>query len=127
MPAKAVDNMVTRRDACPMSGANVPQTPTERRQRQRVPVRLQVRVDCDDGHGPREAITRDASEIGISFYCDSQIPEGRRIAFTVQVPDEVASYERIFVRGHGTVVRNEELPLGRILVAATTESYQFNE
>jgi len=110
-----------------MSGANVPQPPADRRQRQRFPVRLELRVDCDDGREPREAITRDASEIGISFYCDSQIPEGRRIAFTVQVPDEVASHERIFVRGQGTVVRNEELPLGRILVAATTEGYAFNE
>ena len=110
-----------------MSGANVPQSPTERRQRQRFPVRLQLCVDCQDGRDPHQAITRDASEIGISFYCDSEIPNGSRIAFTVDVPDDVAEHERIFVRGQGTVVRNEELPLGRILVAATTESYAFNE
>lgn len=109
-----------------MPGVTIPR-PAERRQRQRVPVRLYIAVDCHDGHGPREALTRDASEIGISFYCDSAIPDGSRIAFSVQVPDEVASYERIFVRGHGIVVRNEELPLGRILVAATTEGYAFNE
>jgi len=127
MAANSVDNMVTRRDASPMSGANVPQTPTDRRQRERFPVRLQLSIDCQDGREPRQAITRDASEIGISFYCDSMIPTGSSIAFTVDVPDDVAEFERIFVRGQGTVVRNEELPLGRVLVAATTESYAFNE
>ena len=127
MNVDPVDNMVSWRDASLMSGANVPLPPTERRQRERFPVRLQLCVDCHDGNEPREAITRDASEIGISFYCDSEIPSGSRIAFTVRVPAEVAEYERVPVRGEGVVVRNEELPLGRVLIAATTEAYAFNE
>jgi len=110
-----------------MSGVPFPQPPTDRRQRRRIPVRLYIAVDCHDGSEPRKALTRDASEIGISFYTDSPIPDGTHIAFAVQVPEEVASYERIFIRGQGTVVRNEHQSLGRMLVAAITEGYAFNE
>ena len=109
-----------------MAGVPTPAPPLERRQRPRSPVRLQMTVDSHDGRA-HEAIMRDASEVGISFFCDSAIPNGSHIAFAVKVPDEVASYERIYVRGHGTIVRNEELPLGRCLIAAVTEGYSFNE
>jgi PilZ domain len=126
MSANSVDIMVTARHPLIMAGVPTPAPPPERRQRPRSPIRLQLTVDCHDGHA-REAVTRDASEVGISFYCDSPIPAGARIAFAVKVPREVASHERIHVRGEGTVVRSEELPLGRCLIAASTDAYSFNE
>ena len=109
-----------------MSGVSSPESQIERRERRRFPVRLNI----DVYHGsdqPHEALTRDASEIGISFFCDTDFPQGSAIEFNVHVPEEVADHERIFVRGRGTVVRSEQQTLGRFLVAAVTEGYTFRE
>ena len=83
-------------------------------------------VECDQER-PQPAISRDASEMGISFYCDEAISPGSPIQFTVHVPPEVAEFERIFVRGKGKVVRSEPQPTGRVLIAAVTEKYEFQE
>ena len=112
-------------DARAMAIASGSQT-TERRARRRLPVRLMLSVDCGQEQ-PRHAISRDASEMGISFYCDEEIPSGSPIQFTVHVPPEVAEFERIFVRGKGKVIRNEPQPSGRVLIAAITEKYEFQD
>lgn len=83
-------------------------------------------VDCGQDQ-PKQAVSRDASEIGISFFCDSAIPTGSPIEFSVHVPPDVEEMEKIFVRGKGTVVRNEPQTSGRVLIAAVTERYEFNE
>jgi len=98
----------------------------ERRERRRFPVRLKLDVDCGSS-GLREAVSRDASEIGISFFCDTEIPDGSPIEFSVHVPPDVADMERVFVRGKGRVIRNEPQTSGRVLVAAVTDGYQFQE
>jgi len=74
---------------------------------------------------PRPAISRDASEMGISFYCDEAISPGASIRFTVHVPPQVAEFEQILLRGKGKVVRNETGPSGEVLIAAATEKYEF--
>ena len=109
-----------------MSGVTPSDSWVERRERRRFPVRLNLDVYCGTDT-PHEALTRDASEIGISFLCDTDFPKGSAIEFNVHVPEEVAEQERIFVRGRGTVVRSEQQTLGRFLVAAVTEGYRFRE
>lgn len=74
----------------------------------------------------QSAVSRDASEIGISFFCDKPIPDGQPIEFSVHVPADVAEIEKIFVRGKGRVVRNEPQPSGRVLVAVATDRYELN-
>ncbi len=76
---------------------------------------------------PKPAISRDASEMGISFFCDEAMAPGSPIRFTVNVPPDVAEFERVFVRGKGTVIRTEPQASGRVLVAAITEKYEFQE
>jgi hypothetical protein len=100
-------------------------SPLERRERRRFPVRLKLDVDC--GVGPTAAISRDASEVGISFFCDSSIPDGSPIEFSVHVPPDIAAMEKIFVRGKGRVVRNEPQTSGRVLVAVVTDGYRFQD
>ena len=89
-------------------------------------MRLKLDVNCGQA-GLKEAVSRDASEIGISFFCDSEIPAGSPIEFSVHVPPDVADMEKISVRGKGKVVRNEMQTSGRFLVAAVTDGYQFQE
>ena len=109
-----------------MSSANTPGALIERRERRRFPVRLALDVRC--GHGESsEAVLRDASESGISFLCDMEMPTGSPIEFSVHVPEGIAEQERIFVRGRGTVVRSEQHSMGRVLVAVATDRYEFNE
>lgn len=109
-----------------MSRANPPEPRNERRERRRFPVRLLLDVHCGKGD-LRQAVSRDASEIGISFFCDNAIPAGSPIEFSVHVPDSIAEQERVFVRGQGKVVRSERQSVGRFLVAAVTDGYRFNE
>ena len=92
----------------------------------RFPVRLILAVSYGEA-GPREAVSRDASEMGISFFCDEPIAPGSAIQFRVNVPPDVAEIERIFVRGKGTVVRSEPQISGWTLVAAITERYEFED
>jgi hypothetical protein len=98
---------------------------SDRRERRRFPVRLELDVDCNLGR--TAAVSRDASEIGISFFCDSAIPDGSPIEFTVRVPPEVADIERVFVKGKGHVVRCEPQSSGRMLVAVVTDGYRFQD
>jgi len=109
-----------------MPSATTPGAHQERRERKRIPVRLLLAVSCGL-EGARQAVLRDASETGISFFCDAAIPAGSPIEFSVQVPPDVAEIEKILVRGKGTVVRSEEQPSGRVLVAAITEKYELEE
>ena len=109
-----------------MSRANPPEPRLERRERRRFPVRLMLDVHCGKGES-RKAVSRDASEAGISFFCDTGIPAGSPIEFNVHVPESVAEQERVFVRGSGKVVRSERQSLGRFLIAAVTDGYRFNE
>lgn len=99
--------------------------PLERRERRRFPVRLKLDVDC--GLGATEAVSRDASENGISFFCDSAIPDGSPVEFSVHVPPDVAAMEKIFVRGKGRVIRNEPQSSGRVLIAVVTDGYRFQD
>jgi hypothetical protein len=98
----------------------------ERRARQRFPVRLFLAVNCGPGDA-RNGVARDASEIGISFYCDTEIPIGSRIEFDVHVPPEGVESDRIFLRGKGRVIRNEPQASGRVLVAVVTDRYELRE
>jgi hypothetical protein len=117
-----VDNVAAKRHASFMPSASAP---SERRERRRFPVRL--KLDVDSGLGPTEAVSRDASEAGISFFCDSAIPAGSPVEFSVHVPPEVAAMEKIFVRGKGRVIRNEPQTSGRVLVAVVTDGYRFQD
>jgi hypothetical protein len=76
---------------------------------------------------PQKAVSRDASEVGISFFCDHSIPAGSQIEFDVHVPEDIAEHEKVFVRGSGKVVRSEKQSLGRYLVAAATDGYAFSK
>ena len=109
-----------------MSRSSSPEVPKERRERQRFPVRLMLDVAC--GHKKfQRAVSRDASEIGISFFCVEAIAVGEQIELNVHVPEVNPERKRAVVRGSGTIVRSEQRPSGHYLIAARTNGYRFSE
>ncbi|HVZ16724.1 MAG TPA: PilZ domain-containing protein [Terriglobales bacterium] len=98
--------------------------PTERRERQRYPLRLMLDVHCVQQNALK-AVSRDASEIGISFFCDQAIPPGAQIEFDVHVPEGLVEEVRVFVRGKGKVIRSEQRPQGHYLVAVKAFGFKF--
>jgi len=109
-----------------MSAVPLPERPNERRARQRFPVRLLLAVTSGPGN-TSQGVSRDASEVGISFLCDREIPVGSLLEFDVHVPPEIREPERIFLRGRGRVVRSEPQSSGRVLIAVATDKYELRE
>jgi hypothetical protein len=104
-------------------GSNMSNVGADKRMARRFALTLPVAVR-DQG---REEIasTRDISSRGICFYTDRRLETGSEVEFTLTLPPEITMTEAIQVHCKGRVVRVEELPTGKIAVAAQINQYQF--
>ncbi len=86
---------------------------------------LQLPVSVRDNAKAMAANTRDISSRGICFYTDSRMEAGSEVEFTLTLPPEITMTEAIQVHCKGKVVRVEEVPGGRVAIAAQINQYQF--
>ena len=83
---------------------------SEKRSRQRIPVRLPVSIKSDDGSVQETAHTRDLSSAGVFLYSDSQISEGADFEMVLVLPAELTFGERRWVCCQASVVRVDNQP-----------------
>ncbi len=86
---------------------------------------LQLPVLVRDRDRQASANTRDISSRGICFYTDARIEPGSEVEFTLTLPPEITMTEAIQVHCKGKVLRVEEIPGGRLAIAAQINQYQF--
>ena len=86
---------------------------------------LQLPVKVRGKYEAQTASTRDISSRGICFYTDKRMEAGSDVEFTLTLPPEITMTEAIQVHCKGKVVRVEEVPGGRLAIAAQISQYQF--
>ena len=86
---------------------------------------LQLPVAVKDKVTELTASTRDISSRGICFYTDRRMEAGSELELTLTLPPEITMTEAIQVHCKGKVVRVEDMPDGRLAVAAQINQYQF--
>ncbi len=92
----------------------------------RFAMRLPVELQSAGGVAITEKThTRDISSRGICFYTDARIEPGSEVEFTLTLPPEITMTEAIQVHCKGKVLRVEEIPGGRLAIAAQINQYQF--
>ena len=79
---------------------------SERRSRQRVPVRVGVSITSPQNQ-PATGYTRDLSTGGIFLYADSEILVGSELEMVLMLPPELTSGEKSWVCCQASVVRVE--------------------
>ncbi len=95
---------------------------SERRSRQRVPVRMGVSIRSPQGE-PATGYTRDLSTSGIFLYADSEILVGSELEMVLMLPAELTQGEKRWVCCQASVVRVEPGGEdGRFGVAASIRS-----
>ena len=95
---------------------------SERRSRQRVPVRVGVSIRSPQGE-PATGYTRDLSTSGIFLYADSEILVGSELEMVLMLPAQLTQGEKRWVCCHASVVRVEPGGEdGRFGVAASIRS-----
>jgi PilZ domain len=95
---------------------------SERRSRQRVPVRLGVSIRSPQGE-PATGYTRDLSTSGIFLYADSEILVGSELEMVLMLPAQLTQGEKRWVCCQASVVRVEPGGEdGRFGVAASIRS-----
>ena len=86
---------------------------------------LQLPVKVRDRGREEMASTRDISSRGICFYTETRLEAGSEVEFTLTLPPEITLTEAIQVHCKGKVVRVEDLPNGKLAIAAQIHQYQF--
>ena len=86
---------------------------------------LQLPVAVLDRGREEIASTRDISSRGICFYTETRLEAGAEVELTLTLPPEITMTDAIQVHCKGKVVRVEELPNGKLAVAAQINQYQF--
>ena len=86
---------------------------------------LQLPVTVKDRGREETASTRDISSRGICFYTETRLEAGSEVEFTLTLPPEITLTEAILVNCKGKVVRVEDLPNGKLAIAAQIHQYQF--
>ena len=86
---------------------------------------LQLPVSVKDEFSVQTASTRDISSRGICFYTERRLQAGADLEFTLTLPPEITMTEAIQVHCKGKVVRVEDMPDGRLAIAAQINQYQF--
>ena len=81
---------------------------SERRVRQRLPVRVPVSIKFKQGAIEATGYTRDLSSSGIFLYTDSHIVEGSDLEMVLILPPELTQGEKRWVCCRASVVRVEE-------------------
>lgn len=88
------------------SRPRMPEPKSERRSRQRMPVRLGVSIRSSQSQ-PATGYTRDLSTSGIFLYADSEILVGSELEMVLMLPPELTSGEKRWVCCQASVVRVE--------------------
>jgi hypothetical protein len=100
----------------------MPDPKSERRSRQRIPVRVGVSIRPSESQ-PSTAYTRDLSESGIFLYANSEILVGSELEMVLMLPTQLTDGEKRWVCCQASVIRvepgGEE---GRFGVAASIRS-----
>jgi hypothetical protein len=100
----------------------MPDSKSERRSRQRIPVRLGVSIQPAHGQ-PAVAYTRDLSTSGIFLYSDSEILVGSKLEMVLMLPTQFTNGEKRWVCCQASVIRVEPGGEdGRFGVAASIRS-----
>jgi hypothetical protein len=84
----------------------MPEPKSERRSRQRMPVRLGVSIRSSQGQ-PATGYTRDLSADGIFLYADSKILVGSELELVLMLPPEFTKGEKSWVCCQASVIRVE--------------------
>jgi hypothetical protein len=84
----------------------MPDPKSDRRSRQRIPVRLGVSIRSSQGQ-PATGHTRDLSTGGIFLYVDSAILVGSELEMVLMLPPQLTSGEKRWVCCQASVVRVE--------------------
>jgi len=79
---------------------------SERRSRQRIPMRLGVSIRSSQSQ-PATGYTRDLSTSGIFLYADSEILVGSELEMVLMLPPELTSGEKRWVCCQASVIRVE--------------------
>ena len=98
---------------------------TDRRSRERVPVRLPLTVRPKNGSAEQAAYTRDLTSNGVFFYSDSGFSEGSQLEMVLILPPELTFGEKRWVCCQASVVRVEEDAGRRYGVAAVIEKFEI--
>jgi hypothetical protein len=104
-------------------GSNMSNVGADKRMARRFTLTLPVSVR--DQEREEIASTRDISSRGICFYMDRRLEKGSEIELTLTLPPEITMTEAIRVHCKGRVVRVEDLPTGKLAIAAQINQYQF--
>jgi hypothetical protein len=103
----------------------MPDEKSEKRLRQRIPVRLPVSIKSNDGLVQSTAHTRDLSSAGVFLYSDSQISEGAAFEMVLVLPAELTFGERRWICCQASVVRvDEQNEHGNYGIAAKIDRFE---
>ncbi|MFY9907978.1 MAG: PilZ domain-containing protein [Terriglobales bacterium] len=91
-----------------MTEKTSPASPTidERRSRERVPIRVPVKVRCDGRE--HEGLTRDLSSLGIFLYSESSMKPGSKLELVIMLPPELGLGPGGWTLCQASVVRVEK-------------------
>lgn len=81
---------------------------SDRRVRQRFPVRVPVSLKAGNGSLQEAAQTRDLSTAGVFVYTNSRMQEGSELELILVLPPEITFADRRWVCCQASVVRVEE-------------------
>jgi len=83
-------------------------TRSERRSKQRVPVKLPVSLRSENGALQESSQTRDLSTNGVFVYTNSRMEAGSELELVLVLPPEITFSDRRWVCCRASVVRVEE-------------------
>lgn len=96
---------------------------TERRSRQRVPVRVPVKVRHEGSE--HEALTRDLSSSGIFIYSESGMKAGSKLELVIMLPPDLGLGPGGWTLCEASVVRVEESEGKGMGIAATLDRIEL--
>lgn len=106
--------------------AAMAESKSEKRARQRVPVRLPLSIKVENSQVQGTAHTRDLNSGGMFFYTDQKIREGTELEIVVVLPGELTFGEGRWVCCQASVVRVEKVSAeGNLGIAAKIHRYQI--
>jgi hypothetical protein len=94
-------------------------TPNERRSRERVPVRVPVRVRLDGQE--HEGLTRDLSSSGIFLYSESSMKPGSKLELVIMLPPDLGLGAGGWTLCQASVVRVEKSEGKSVGIAASLD------
>jgi len=84
------------------------ETKSERRAKQRFPVKVPVSVKTEDGTIEESTQTRDLSTAGVFVYTNSRMQAGSEMELVLVLPPEITFAQKRWVCCQASVVRVEE-------------------